>query len=150
MSQPKADQKVIATVDRQRQAVELRKAGMGYQEISDQLGYKDASGSYRAVRAALKAAVREPARELIALEVARLDDMLKGIWVEARKGNVSKLDRVLKIMERRATLLGLDAPKTWKDLTDPRKDAEAIAAEIGKPELADQIHQDLLLSQEAR
>lgn len=150
MSVKQGGQNHIAPADRQRQAVELRKAGMGYQEISDQLGYKDASGSYRAVRAALKAAVREPARELIALEVARLDDMLKGIWVEARKGNVSKLDRVLKIMERRATLLGLDAPKTWKDLTDPRKDAEAIAAEIGKPELIDQIHQDLLLSQEAR
>lgn len=150
MSQPKADQKVIATVDRQRQCVELRKAGMGYQEIADQLGYKDASGAYRAVRSALKAAVREPARELIALEVARLDDMLKGIWVEARKGNVSKLDRVLKIMERRATLLGLDAPKLTKDVSDTRKVAEEIAAEIGKPELVAQIERDLLISQEAR
>lgn len=33
---------------------------------------------------------------------------------------------------------------------DPRKEAEAIAAEIGKPELVEQIHQDLLLKQEAR
>jgi hypothetical protein len=35
-------------------------------------------------------------------------------------------------------------------LTDKRAEAEAIAAEIGKPELVDQIHQDLLLSQEVK
>lgn len=33
-------------------------------------------------------------------------------------------------------------------ITDHRAEAEAIAAEIGKPELVDQIHQDLLISQE--
>jgi len=31
-------------------------------------------------------------------------------------------------------------------VTDKRAEAEAIAAEIGKPELVDQIHQDLLIS----
>jgi hypothetical protein len=63
---------------------------------------------------------------------------------------VSKIDRVLKIMERRATLLGLDAPKLTKDVSDTRKVAEEIAAEIGKPELVAQIERDLLISQEAR
>lgn len=35
-------------------------------------------------------------------------------------------------------------------ITDHRKEAEAIAAEIGKPELVDQIERDLLISQEVR
>lgn len=34
-------------------------------------------------------------------------------------------------------------------VTDRRAEAEAIAAEIGKPEMVDQIHQDLLLGVEA-
>jgi len=150
MSESKTSEKRLEAVERQRQALELRKAGLGYQAIADQLGYKSPSGAYAAIRAALKATIQEPANEVRAMELARLDDLLHGIWSAAVGGNVLKLDRVLGIMKRRAELLGLDAPKTWKDLTDPRKDAEAIAAEIGKPELTDQIHQDLLLSQEAR
>jgi hypothetical protein len=150
MSESKTSEKRIAAVERKRQALELRKAGLTYQEIADRLGYDGPSGAYATIRAALRALVKEPAEELRDLEVARLDALLSGIWLEARKGNVSKIDRVLKIMERRATLLGLDAPKLTKDVSDTRKVAEEIAAEIGKPELVAQIERDLLISQEAR
>jgi len=50
-------------------------------------------------------------------------------------------------MARRAALLGLDAPRRVA-VTDYRQEAAAIAAEIGKPELIEQIARDLLLSQE--
>jgi len=147
-----ANQKAIEVTERQRQAVELRKAGAGFEEIARQLGYKDASGAYRAVKAALLKTIQQPSDELRALEAARLDAMLLGIYADARKGNVSKIDRVLKIMARRADLFGLDAPKTFKDLSDPRREAEAIATEIGKgddPAIVGQIERDLLLGQEA-
>ena len=36
--------------------------------------------------------------------------MLQGLWPRARKGEAAAVDRVLKIGERRAKLLGLDAP----------------------------------------
>ena len=149
MSQSKTDQNAIDVAERRRKALELRKAGVGFQEIADQLGYKDASGAYRAIRAALRAIIKEPAEEVLALELARLDAMLAGIWLDARKGNVLKIDRALKIMARRADLLGLDAPKRFEGTIDYRKEAEAIAAEIGKPELVDAIERDLLVSQEA-
>lgn len=149
-----ANQKAIEVTERQRQAVELRKAGAGFEEIARQLGYKDASGAYRAVKAALRKTIQQPADELRALEAARLDAMLLGIYADARKGNVAKIDRVLNIMTRRAKLFGLDAPTKTEDVTDYRKEAEAIAAEIGKPELVDQIAADMqrdrLISQEAR
>jgi len=51
-----------------------------------------------------------------------LDGMLAGIWQGARKGNVSHIDRVLKIEERRAKLLGLDAPTKVAE-TDPEGNA---------------------------
>lgn len=118
----------IDLAERKRKALELRKAGAGYQEIADSLGYANAGGAYKAVRAALRALVKEPAEEVLALELARLDAMLAGIWLDARKGHVLKIDRALKIMARRADLLGLDAPKTVRVI---REEAEKIAAEYG-------------------
>lgn len=150
MSDIKVGDKSLTALERQRQALELRKAGMGYEAIARQVGYASHSGAIKAVQTAMQRTIQEPADELRALEVARLDDMLAGLWVDARRGAVGKIDRVLRIMERRATLLGLDAPKSYKDVSDKRAEAVSIAAEIGKPDLVEQIHQDLLLRQEAR
>lgn len=59
---------------------------------------------------ALRATLQEPADELRSLELERLDRLLLGVWSQAAKGNQGAVDRALKIMERRARLLGLDAP----------------------------------------
>jgi len=149
----KASEKRIAAAARRAQAINLRKAGLGYAAIAQQCGYAGPSGAYAAVMTALHAVTREPARELMDLEVARLDDLLLGLWADARKGNVAKIDRVLKIMQRRADLLGLDAPRRFADATDTRRDAEQIAAEIGKTgdsAVVGQIERDLLLHQGVR
>lgn len=78
--------------------------------IAEACGYKDPSGAYRAIRAGLKKTLQEPADELRTMEVERLDVMLDGLWDKASKGDTWSVDRVLRIMERRASLLGLDAP----------------------------------------
>lgn len=99
-------------LQRQQAALEFRRAGLGYVEIGNQLGIGK-SQAHRLVTEALKEAaaqVVEDADVLRAEEVSRLDGMLRGLWQDARKGNVGAVDRVLKIMERRAKLLGLDAP----------------------------------------
>jgi len=96
--------------DRQMQALTLRKAGVSYQSIADALGYKTAGGAWVAVKAALKKRVQEPADELRTLELDRLDDMLKAIAPHVQAGNLTAIDRALKIQDRRAKLLGLDMP----------------------------------------
>lgn len=106
--------------DNQLKALALRKAGASYQSIADALGYKDASGAWRAVKASLKKTLQEPADELRTLELARLDDMLKAIASHVAAGNLTAIDRALKIQERRARLLGLDAPAKH-DLTSDNK-----------------------------
>jgi hypothetical protein len=50
----------------------------------------------------------ETAERVQRLEIARLDQMLSGIWEQAKGGSFAAIDRVVKIMERRAKLLGLD------------------------------------------
>ena len=102
-------------------ALELRKAGATYQKIAEHLGVPLTTAAYY-VTSAMRALVAEPARELRDLEVARLDDMLLSVWPQVRQGNLGAIDRVLRIMERRAKLLGLDAP-TRVNVTDWRTQA---------------------------
>lgn len=104
--------RALVALQRQQQAVELRRAGRSYREIARQVGIGVAS-AHRLVAGAIaevRATVAEDVAELRALELSRLDGMLGGLWPQARCGNLGAVDRVLKIMERRAKLLGLDAP----------------------------------------
>jgi len=109
-------QDAVNALDNQLKALELRKAGISYARIAETLGYKDGSGAWRAVKAALKKTLQEPAEELRTLEIERLDAMLAAIWGSVKQGQYGAQDRALKIMERRAKLLGLDAP-TKQDIT---------------------------------
>ena len=106
----KTSKKSITAAQRQAYAMELRLSGASLEEIRDVLGYRGASGVHRAIKAGLDRMLQEPADELRKLEVRRLDKMLKGIWADAVSGKEFKIDRALKIMDRRAKLLGLDAP----------------------------------------
>ncbi len=108
----------IEAVNKQRQAVELRKAGASFAMIAEQLGYASVSGAFKAVQTALRKTLQAPADEVRNLELERLDTLLLALWPQARQGNQGAIDRVLRIMERRAKLLGLDAP-TKVAPTDP-------------------------------
>lgn len=126
-------QKHADAIERQRQALELRKAGYGFQVIADRLQYADASGAYRAVRRALLRTIQQPADEVRQLELERLDKMMSGLWQAAISGKWLAIDRVLLIMDRRARLLGLDAP-TKIDITQRIRE---VAEEAGlDPDLA--------------
>jgi hypothetical protein len=52
--------------------------------------------------------IGNPAKELRDLEAARLDRLQEQPWLQAVQGNLAAIDRCLRIMERRAKLLGLD------------------------------------------
>lgn len=123
-----------AARERMRQALEMRKAGVTYQQIADQLGYQHRQGAHKAVRAALKDITSEPAREVRELELARLDAALLAIWPQVKQGSLGAIDRFVKLQHQRAQLLGLYAPQKIAP-TDPsgenewsgKSDAELIA-----------------------
>ena len=100
----------ILSMEKSRQALELRKAGCDYRTIADRVGYAGPSAAHKAVMRALKLTVREPAEEVRELEQSRLDQMLLALWPRVRQGDDQAIDRAIKIMDRRARLLGLDAP----------------------------------------
>lgn len=110
-------------------ACELRKAGATYQQISDQLGFGSRANAHKAVQHAIREIPRDDAKAVLALELERLDAMLLGLWKDAKGGTVSAVDRVIRIMERRAALLGLDAPKKQQTQTEHVFDVTTLSNE---------------------
>jgi hypothetical protein len=149
--------RTVASAERDATAARLRAKGWTYPRIADELGYDSRATAYHAVQRVLKETVQEPGDELRTLELQRLDDMyrhamsvLERQHVTVSNGKVvhlgdepliddapvlAAIDRLLKIQERRAKLLGLDAPvKKDVALTDERAAAiEALAEELAGP-----------------
>ena len=99
----------IAQAERRTQYLNLRKAGYTYERIGAQFGVSR-QAVCDVVVWALKSQQAESVGDLRALENERLDDMLRAIYAQAVKGDTGAIDRILRIMERRAKLWGLDAP----------------------------------------
>lgn len=116
MSESKTSKRRLEAAENQRKALELRKAGVTFATIAEQLGYRGPSGAYRAVMSALRKTLQEPADEVRKMETERLDALLLALWSQAKSGNQGAIDRTLKVMERRAKLWGLDMP-TRTDIT---------------------------------
>ena len=92
---------------RRHQALELRLAGASYRQIAERLAVS-LPVAWKHTQAALKQALQEPAQEVRQLELLRLERLHMAHWPQALGGSGDATDRVLKIMDRRARLLGLD------------------------------------------
>jgi len=124
MVKQKATAKTIISTERAKEAVALRLAGRTYDEIAAALGCGHGT-AYRAVAghlAATRAEAAETAQELREVELQRLDRLLAVVGPMAEKGDLAAVDRVLRIQERRAAYLGLDAPKASLVAVDARPD----------------------------
>lgn len=104
----KVDQ--IELAERRAQALKLRKAGVMYEQIAERLGYSDGPHAARDITRGIRETPRDDAKELVQLELLRLDQLLQSMWPEALKGSTWHVDRCLAIADRRARYLGLDAP----------------------------------------
>ena len=102
----------VSAAQHERDAVAMRIAGATYRQIGDKLGVTE-SAAARAVKRVLertRKAADEDAETLRQQEAERLDALQLAVWPQAVKGHQGAVDRVLRIMARRAALLGLDAP----------------------------------------
>jgi hypothetical protein len=124
--------KKMKTHEKQIQALQLRRAGAGYEEIARQVGYRNSSGAYKAVRAALLKTLQEPSEDVRKLELERLDRLMLGIWPAAIGGNLEALDRVLKIMKHRAEITGLIVNKTALTTPDGEQSYEPVDDESAR------------------
>lgn len=101
--------------DTRLDALKLRRAGMSPSEIADALTTAENKITGTQVKRWVDAALEElkelelgEAEKIRAMENDRLDRMLSGVWTQAQQGSINHINTVLKIMERRSKLLGLD------------------------------------------
>lgn len=98
--------------ERERRAIELRRAGQTYDAIAVELGCTRGAAFkvVQRVLVRLAAEAREDGEAVRAIELDRLDALHAIVWEKAAAGDLAAVDRALRIAERRAKLLGLDAP----------------------------------------
>jgi len=104
---------------------------MSYQAIADQMSVTKAT-AYNRCQRALAAIPAEAVDEFRRLEGQRLDLLLEKAMEKAlseEKSSMFAIDRVLAIMDRRAKLMGLDAPVRTEVIT-----LDYIQAEIQRLE----------------
>jgi len=114
----------------ERRALALRTTGLCYARIAEAMGLSESGARMCVVRAIgrLEAEVSEAASEVKRLELERLDRMQTALWAKAAKGDTKAIDSSLRVMERRARLVGLDAPI----LFNWRKDAERMGIPVAE------------------
>lgn len=122
----------------------MRRRGMTFERIGEVMGCSRQS-AHRMVTEAMRE-LRETCHEEAAvvreLEMQRLDAMFEAAYQHATEADdahyLEAIDRVLKIMDRRAKLLGLDAPakiaptdptggKPYEHLTDAERASRVVA-----------------------
>lgn len=108
----KASAKTALRIQNEEKALALRASGATYAQIGKQIDLTEVGARKMVLRVLgrLTSRANESAEQVLELELMRLDRMLLGLWPQAKQGNQGAVDRVLRIQERRAKYLGLDAP----------------------------------------
>ena len=153
-----ARRRSLATRESDARALEFRRRGLSYEQISAQMEWRSPSAAHQAVQRALADSAREASEEVRQIEAARLDELTRTLMrvlatkhyvVSAASGVVARhpetgqplqddapvihaVAGLVRISERRSKLLGLDAPKQVEVRTIDAIDARLI-------ELADQM-----------
>lgn len=161
---PASRAKRADTAKRRTEAIALRMAGESFESIAAKLGYSSRSAACQDITRALEQAVVEQSRSLEAYreeELQRLDALLVEAWAVLKRAHVTvshgriikddfdepilddgpvlaAIDRILKIQERKAKFLGLDAPQRHEVVTVDAIDSEIqrLTAELERDKAA--------------
>ena len=97
----------VAAVKRAK-VVEAVAQGATYDDAAKIAGYANRSGAYKAFWKAVEQREAKAVDDHRALELARLDALQVSLWAKAMNGDVKAAGMVLKIIEQRCRLLGLE------------------------------------------
>ncbi|WP_181871037.1 hypothetical protein [Sphaerisporangium album] len=95
------------TIEKERRALELRRAGVTFDVIAEKVGYADRSVAKKAIDRALRRTLQPAADGLRELQGDRYDRLLTAFWPKALGGDYHAADRVLKTMAAINELFGL-------------------------------------------
>lgn len=101
----------IQTLKRDSRVYELRIQGLTFDAIANEVGFSGPSGAWQAYQRIRHEVIFESIDDARQLELMRLDELQVAVWDRAINGELPAAHCVLKIMDRRAKLLGLDKPE---------------------------------------
>lgn len=127
---PKGQPPKASVIEREQEVVKLRRGGLTWDLIGQRVGLT-ASGAYNAYERSLARVVADDINQIRALETERLDIAQSAIWGKVLQGDNASIANLLRIMERRAKLLGLDQP-TRIQAEVITYDANSIEAELAR------------------
>lgn len=114
---------------RRAQAIELRRSGADVESIARKLRYNSIAACEQDINRAYSQVMRTSIEESRALDLLRIDRMIQSVWPDARDGMVTAIDRVIKLIDMRAKLIGTYAPVQVEQVT-----MDAIEQEIKRLE----------------
>ena len=108
----KLKERTEAVQVRAQKALELRIAGGTYRQIAQELGVSH-TVIFENVLWALEERAEERGKlsdQLVQMELERLEKMTLSLWPRVRNGDEKAINTLVRVMDRRAKLLGLDQP----------------------------------------
>jgi hypothetical protein len=109
---PNYSRKIPHSIEKEekiQQALTLRYRGYNYWQIAAKMGIK-LTKVHQLVTDGLELTIREPPEMMLKLELDRLDRAHSALHARVMAGESRAIDRLLRISELRAKLLGLNAP----------------------------------------
>ena len=127
----------VAQQLRLNDGIEHRLSGMTWQQIAEADGWSTRQSAHRAItRELVKRTEAVDHAGALQLELARLDALQKGLWEQATGSDGRGADdmaarTIIRIMQRRAKLLGLDdAERRMADAVEGVAGSVAVAADV--------------------
>jgi hypothetical protein len=101
----------IAAAEKRRAALLARQKGHSWAEVAAVAGYASAGSAHQAAMQALRDIPREAADEVRRIELETLNELQVALRAKLEeKPSTFLVDSILRVMERRAKMLGIDAP----------------------------------------
>lgn len=116
----KDDPEVLA---KEAEVLKLRRGGLTFDVIAQRVGYANPGSAQKAYERSLNRITAEDVGIMRRAENDRLDMAQSAIWVKVLQGDNQSIANLLRIMDRRAKLNGLDVPV--------RIQAEVVSYDIG-------------------
>lgn len=117
-------EEVVTAAEQAYRCHRMRVDGYSWEQIAQVEHYPSAGAAKYDVDRYLdegKALVVESSqREMLALEVARLDSLQLALWKKAMGGHVQSVNAIVNIVMNRARLVGMDANRPGEDANTPR------------------------------
>ena len=127
----------VAREERRKKVAANILGGLTYREIAEALNVSlgTVANDVKIILGRWQREQVADAEKYVQIELRRLDRAINAIWNDVQDGKLTAIDRMIKLMERRAKLMGLDAPQRHQ-LTGQDGDTLGVQVQVVLPDNA--------------